>query len=102
MASVSKIEETRHMSARTRLRQCPRCHSRVTVAEGSLGLGIRCPECREIFVPEPDRVAIPGAKRSPSVRRTSIHSMRDDERLSVTLEASEFDGEFVVTDPYAP
>jgi hypothetical protein len=28
--------------------------------------------------------------------------MRDDERLSVALEASEFDGEFLVTDPYAP
>jgi hypothetical protein len=90
------------MSIGTRLRQCPRCRSRVTVAEASLGLGIRCPECREIFVPEPDRVGKPGANRSPSAPGTPVQSTVDDKWVSVAQEASDFDDDFVVTDSYAP
>jgi hypothetical protein len=84
------------MAPGTRLRQCPWCHSRVTVAADRLGMGIWCPMCHRIFVPEPDGSGPSGTQGTS--HPTWPFPTPGEERPTVALEPILLDGEPAAAD----
>jgi ribosomal protein S27E len=72
--------QTRELPMRV---ECPHCGQAGSLAESAAGTRVRCPQCKESFLPEGNRPSVRVAAEAPVARRaTRQPGDFDDERLS--------------------